>query len=335
MNKKILLVGGAGYIGTVLTNNFLSKNYKIKCFDSLIYSQKHCIQTLIKEKNYEFILGDLRNYNSFDNLFKGITDVVILAGLVGDPITKKYPLESKEINYNSLKNFIVKCNKKNINKVIFISTCSNYGLIEKNEKADENYTLNPLSSYAKHKVELEKYIMSLEGQVDYNPTILRFATAFGVSPRMRFDLTINEFTRDLYLKKNLEIYDANTWRPYCHVNDFSQIIDKIFNSKKEKTSFQIFNAGGDKNNSTKLEIIKKLEKYFPKSKITFKDKGVDPRNYRVDFSKIKDALNFEPTYTIEDGIKEIINNLEKGKYNNPNEFSDSYGNYKINNEIIV
>ena len=177
--------------------------------------------------------------------------------------------------------------------------------------------------------------MSLKGQVDYNPTILRFATAFGVSPRMRFDLTINEFTRDLYLKKFLEIYDANTWRPYCHVNDFSKIIDKIFNSKKEKTSFQIFNAGGDKNNSTKLGIAEKLKKYFPNSEINFKDKGVDSRNYRVDFSKIKSVLNFEPTYSIEDGIKEIINNLEKGEYKNLNEFNDNFGNYKINDEIII
>ena len=155
MSKRILLIGGAGYIGSILSENFLLKNYKIRCFDSLIYSQKYCIQNLIKEKNFEFILGDIRNYNKIENLLKDITDVVILAGLVGDPITKKYPKESKEINYLALKNFISRCNGKKIEKVIFISTCSNYGLIDDNIIADEDYILKPLSDYAKHKVDIE------------------------------------------------------------------------------------------------------------------------------------------------------------------------------------
>ena len=135
MSKNILLIGGAGYIGTPLTESLLKKNYKIRCFDSLIYSQKYCIESLIKKENYEFILGDLRNYDKIDNLLSGVTDVVILAGLVGDPITKKYPNESKQINYVALKNFIDKCNNKKIKKVIFVSTCSNYGLISNEDLA--------------------------------------------------------------------------------------------------------------------------------------------------------------------------------------------------------
>ena len=114
MNKKILLIGGAGYIGSVISENFLKREYKIKCFDSLIYSQDYCIDSLLKKKNFEFILGDLRNYNKFDSLFKGITDVIILAGLVGDPITKKYPKESEDINSTALKKFVTNCNKRKI-----------------------------------------------------------------------------------------------------------------------------------------------------------------------------------------------------------------------------
>ena len=160
MSKKILLVGGAGYIGTALTENFLLKKYKVRCFDSLIYSQKYCIESLMKKKNYEFILGDLRNYNKIDDLLKKITDVIILVGLVGDSITRKYPQESKAINFVALKNFIGKCNNKKIEKIIFVSTCSNYGLISDNNLADENYILNPLSDYAKYKVDIENHIMS-------------------------------------------------------------------------------------------------------------------------------------------------------------------------------
>lgn len=331
MTKKILLVGGAGYIGSILSQNFLLKNYKIRCFDSLIYSQKLCIENLAKKENYEFILGDLRNYNIIDNILKDITDVIILAGLVGDKITKKYPKESKEINYLALKSFIDKCNGKKLEKVIFISTCSNYGLIDNNNLADEKYILNPLSDYAKHKVDIENYIMSLKGLVDYCPTVLRFATAFGLSPRMRFDLTINEFTRDLFLKNNLVIYDANTWRPYCHVNDFAHLINIVLESEKKKINFEIFNAGGDKNNSTKLGITEQLKKYFPELILNFKNKGSDPRNYRVNFAKVKKVLGFEPQYTIDDGIKEIVLSLKKGKFLDLNNYTDNLGNYKINN----
>ena len=335
MSKKILLVGGAGYIGTVLAENFLLKKYKVRCFDSLIYSQKYCIESLIKKKNYEFILGDLRNYNKIDDLLGEITDVVILAGLVGDPITKKYPKESKAINFVALKNFIGKCNNKKIEKVIFVSTCSNYGLISNSNLADENHILNPLSDYAKHKVDIENHIMSLRGSVDYSPTVLRFATAFGISPRMRFDLTINEFTRDLFLKNNLVIYDPDTWRPYCHVNDFADLINKVLESEKSKINFEVFNAGGDKNNSTKMGIAECLKKYFPKFNVSIKQKGSDPRNYRVNFSKVKNVLNFEPKHTIEDGVKEIILALKEGKFLDPHKYDDNLGNYKINNELIV
>ena len=181
---------------------------------------------------------------------------------------------------------------------------------------------------------MENYIMSLKGNVDYSITILRFATAFGISPRMRFDLVVNEFTRELYLKNNIIIYDANTWRPYCHVNDFASLIDKVINSNNKIIDFQIFNAGSDKNNSTKLGIIESLKKYFPKSKISFKDKGSDPRNYRVDFSKVRNILDFETKFTIDDGIKEVINVLKQGRFKRLEEYKDKLGNYKINNEFV-
>ncbi len=327
MNKKILLVGGAGYIGTVLTEYFLAKNYKIKCLDALIYPKQEVLNKFLKNRNYEFIHGDIRDLISIKKSLNEIDNVVILAGLVGDPITKKYPKEAKDINYFGIKNFIDNCSDKKIDKLVFVSTCSNYGIINDNEKADENFNLKPLSSYAKHKVEIEKYILSLKGKVGYSPTILRFATAFGLSPRMRFDLTVNHFTKELTEKKILNIYDADTWRPYCHVNDFARLIEVVLNNKKNKTAFEIFNAGSDKNNYTKKNILDEIVKILPDSKITYNNEGVDKRNYRVDFSKVKKILNFEVQHTVPDGIKEIHKAINSNLFNKN---ISHFGNFKIN-----
>ena len=160
--KEILLVGGAGYIGTVLTEYLLNKNFKVKCLDSLIYSQKDSIKKFLKNPNYTFILEDMRNNKSIEDYINKntIKNIVILAGLVGDPITKKYPELSSKINDIGVKNAIDVSFQNNIKKLIFVSTCSNYGLIKNNDLADENYPLAPISLYAKSKVKAEKYIMN-------------------------------------------------------------------------------------------------------------------------------------------------------------------------------
>ena len=132
-----------------------------------------------------------------EKLIVGFDVVILLAGLVGDPITKKYPIQSRKINDLGVKKVVDLCAVNNIKKLIYISTCSNYGFINNNELASEEHLLNPLSIYAKSKVSAENYILSLKGHTGMNPIILRFATAFGLSPRMRFDLTVNEFTRDI------------------------------------------------------------------------------------------------------------------------------------------
>ena len=133
-------------------------------------------------------------------MLDGISDVVILAGLVGDPITKQYPESSHQINDIGIQNVLRACNGKNLSNVIFVSTCSNYGLQEDGILANEDTELKPLSLYASSKVANEKLVLSLRDRVDFRATILRFATAFGLSPRMRFDLTVNQFTRELAAK---------------------------------------------------------------------------------------------------------------------------------------
>ena len=259
---------------------------------------------------------------------------MLLAGLVGDPITKKYPEYSNEINFKGIQNLIDVILKNKVKKFIFISTCSNYGLIKEKELATENFKLDPKSLYAKQKVEAEKYIMKFKKKTDSIVSILRFATAFGVSERMRFDLTVNEFVMNLHFGKKLLVYDPDTWRPYCHVIDFARLIEIVLNSANSLINFETFNAGGDFNNCTKRMLVDKIKNYYESPKIEFQQKGPDPRNYRVDFSKVKNTLKFMPKYSIEDGILEIRDYLNSKTFENQNQSLDMMGNYIIDTMIL-
>ena len=227
-------------------------------------------------------------------------------------------------NNKGIKLVIDTCIKNNIERLIFVSTCSNYGFISNNSLATETHELNPLSIYAKSKVDIEKYIMSFKDKPNFHPTILRFATAFGLSPRMRFDLTFNEFAINLFFNRPLLVYDPNTWRPYCHVKDFARLILKVLNAPTSKISFEIFNSGGSLNNFTKKMIVDEILKTVPERKIKYQEKGSDPRNYRVDFKKVKSILKFEPEYNLSNGLKELFQAIE----------NKQFSNYKKNENLI-
>ncbi|MDC0383576.1 NAD(P)-dependent oxidoreductase, partial [Candidatus Marinimicrobia bacterium] len=159
--SKILVVGGEGYIGNVVVNHLLNSSHEVVSYDNLLYENEHCVLNKIHNHNYKFIYGDMNDKTTFKKALEGVDSVVLLAGLVGDPITKKYPSESHLINDLGVKNVIDLCSEEKLNKFIFISTCSNYGLIKASKVANEDFILNPLSSYAKSKVEAEKYILSI------------------------------------------------------------------------------------------------------------------------------------------------------------------------------
>jgi len=331
--KKILLIGGAGYVGSVVVSSFLKKGYKVTVLDNFIYNNQFSTQAYIGDPDYELIYGDLSNITVLERASKDITDVIILAGLVGDPITKIYPEESKMINEVGIQKCINYFNNKGLDKLIFISTCSNYGMINENDLADEKYILNPLSLYSKAKVANEQYLIQKKGSVDYTGVVLRFATAFGLSPRMRFDLSISEFVKDIYFGKDLLIYDEYTWRPYCHVRDFANLLELVVNADYKKVSFEIFNAGGDINNFTKKMIVDEILKYIPKGKVKYGENGSDPRNYRVSFKKVKEILGFEPKYSVQEGIKELIDAFDLELYTDSPNNKNKYGNYELNKII--
>ena len=331
--KKILIIGGAGYVGTVVTSHFLTLGIKVNVLDNFVYDNYFSVSSFIGDPFYKIFKGDFVDKKVLDKCTDGVDQVFLLAGLVGDPITKNYPMESEFINEIQIKKCIDYFDNKNIEKLIFISTCSNYGLIKEHELADENFKLNPLSLYANAKVNTEKYILSKKGKTNYSGVIVRFATAFGLSPRMRFDLTISEFTRDLFFKEKLVVFDEHTWRPYCHISDFARLLEAVYFIDSAKVNFEIFNAGGDKNNFTKQMILDCITKNLDECNIVFNQNDSDPRNYRVSFKKVKEILDFEPIFSIEEGVEELIQALKIGLYNDSLINKNLYGNYSINYKI--
>jgi len=306
--KNLLVIGGAGYVGNELIKYFLKKNIKVTCLDNLIYGQKFNL----KHKSLNFLNLDITKKREIRKINKFYDTVVILAGLVGDPITKKYKSLSVKINENAIVNLINFYNeKKRCNKLFFISTCSNYGLVEKDVKTKETAPLKPLSLYAKSKVKIEKLLLRKKMNL-FKPTIFRFATAFGLSDRMRYDLTINQFVLEMYVKREIEIYDHKTWRPYCHLKDFARLIYKSYTINSNLTNRQVFNAGSNKNNFNKIQIAQAIKKYI-NGKIKIIKESKDKRNYKVDFNKLEKKLKFKCLYGLDYGIRTILQNLKKQK----------------------
>ncbi len=327
--RLVTLFGGGGYIGPVVAKRLLGAGYRVRVVDMFLYGTENILLGLFDNPGFEVLNGDLANPAVVDAGLEGASDAVILAGLVGDPITKKYPDAHTAINENGISRLIDALNGRAMQRVIFVSTCSNYGLIPEGTLADENYELSPLSLYAKAKVGMEQKLLALKGEVDYAATALRFATAFGLAPRMRFDLTVSQFTKEMYEGDDLLVYDPDTWRPYCHVQDFADVIQRVLEAPEADVAFEVFNAGGDTNNFTKRMIVEAIRKHLPEARIAYQEHGTDPRNYRVDFRKIRERLGFEPRYSVEDGIQELLRALEQNLFADAGARPNFYGNYEI------
>lgn len=327
--RRVLIVGGGGYIGCGLTGHLLGRGYAVRAVDLFLFGSQPALLPYLGDPRFEVVYGDHCDAALMEDALAGVTDAVILSGLVGDPITRRYPEAARRINHDGMLALVRLLDGRGLDRVVFVSTCSNYGLIGTDDLADEGFALNPLSLYAEAKVAVERALLALEGRVDYRPTILRFATAFGLSGRMRFDLTVSQFTRDMFLGRDLLVYDPETWRPYCHVRDFNDVIGRVLEAPAERVAFEVFNAGGDVNNYTKRMIVDAVHEVLPGAPVRYQEHGTDPRNYRVDFAKIRERLGFEPRHTVPDGIRELVAALEQNMFAEVDARPNFYGNHEI------
>jgi nucleoside-diphosphate-sugar epimerase len=325
MNQGITLVtGAAGYIGSVLVRKLLSKGYHVRGIDYLSFGGESLIG-VYNDPGFEFMKGDVRNRDDVSKALLGVESVVHLAAIVGDPACSKQPKLAEDINWNGARNlYDLCCETTNVKKFVFASTCSNYGKMPGDGYLNEDSPLNPISLYAELKVKFERYLLSTRTRDDFIPTALRFATVYGLSPRIRFDLTVNEFARQVALDKELEIYGKQFWRPYCHVEDLAGACVCVLESAPAKVRYNVFGVGDTAENYQKAMIASELLKVAPEARIRFITSSEDPRDYRVDFSKIKNELGFQITRTVPDGIREIYRILKDGIISDP--YSKAYKN---------
>ncbi len=307
---NILVTGGAGYVGSVLVPSLLKRNYKIRVLDNLMYGGRGLIPCLL-DKNFEFIRGDIRNIDAIREALKGIDLVIHLAALVGYPVCKKFPELAHAVNYISTKN-LSKERSKDI-PILFGSTGSNYGAII-GEICTEETPLNPVSLYGETKTKAEKELMESGNVICY-----RFATAFGASNRMRFDLLVNDFVYQAVRNKNITVYEKSFKRTFIHTQDMvHSFLFAIDNYKKLRDN--VYNVGSETMNYSKEEIASKVKEkvdYY----LHYAEFGTDEdkRNYEVSYDKIR-SLGFETTISLEQGIEELIKAANMLDINN--EFSN-------------
>jgi nucleoside-diphosphate-sugar epimerase len=247
--------------------------------------------------------------------------VIHLAAIVGDPACKREPQTAIRVNWDASRRLIEQCVALKIGRFALASTCSNYGkMTDPGAYVDERSPLAPVSLYAELKVRLERYLLEeIPRGVGFSPVALRFATVYGVSPRMRFDLTVNEFAKEIALDRQLMVFGERFWRPYCHVSDFARAFLAVLRAAEEKIAYRVYNVGDTAQNYTKRMIVEELQRVAPAARIAYVEQIDDPRDYRVNCDLIKRELGFSITKTVPEGIREVFDVVRLGVVANPDD----------------
>lgn len=295
---KVLITGGAGYLGSVITKRILDIGHKVTVLDSLVFNQTSPLQ-FTHDKNYNFIYGDVRNYNLLSSLVKSHDVIIPLAAIVGFPACKKDPELAREINYNQIvnifKNFVPS------QMMLYPNTNSGYGIGENQTECTEESPLNPISVYGETKCAAEQLVREYTSGICF-----RLATVFGSSPRMRTDLLVNEFVYKAMTDKYIVVFEKHFKRNFIHIQDVGSVFVHSLQNY-DSMQKQVYNIGLSNANLNKQELLERIKLYIPDFAITYSDFYEDPdkRDYIVSNKKIE-STGWFPEYSLEDGIEELI-----------------------------
>ena len=322
--RHILITGGAGYIGSLLTSELLRANYRVTVLDSLLFGGESLVPFLY-HPNFHFVKADVTEPRAIkDSLKDGWQKpdaIVHLAAIVGFPacqavgkqVAWRYNVESTKLVFDQAVDL-------GVERFVFSSTYSNYGLSPDGKPVAEDSPLNPQSLYAETKIAAEEFLLT-QGNSSCAPLIFRFATLYGISPRTRFDLIVNQFVLEAFTKRQLIIYQRGYSRSFVHIRDVARGVMMGLEAERQKICGEVFNLGTDNGNYSKDDIVRLVLKRMPETVVEYKDLtfGGDMRDITVSFAKIKKVLGFDTTLDVDDGIRELLFALKAGIIRNPND----------------
>lgn len=308
---NVLITGGAGYVGSAMVPVLLAAGHRVRVFDVLLYGGDSLLGVW-SDPRFELVRGDMRDAAALRAALDGIEGVVHLAAIVGDPACAREPELARSVNVEGSLSLIAAAEQAGVARFVFASTCSNYGrMADPRGYVTEDSPVAPVSLYAETKVAIERALLGRRGG-NMRVTALRFATVFGVSPRMRFDLTVNEFTLAMIRERHLVVYGEQFWRPYVHVRDVARAVLRTLEAGVDLVSGAVYNVGSTDENYQKRQLVDLITPYAPDANVEYVERLEDPRDYRVSFARIRDRLGFEISATVPDGVREVARLVRAG-----------------------
>jgi nucleoside-diphosphate-sugar epimerase len=320
-SQMVLVIGGAGYVGSVLCRKLLKLGYKVRILDLMLYGNES-IQDLEGIPEFQCYIGDFRHVDKVVEAMDGINTVIHLGAIVGDAACQINPKVTVETNLIATRIIAQIAKAFRVARMVFASTCSVYGA--SNEKLTEQSSLNPVSLYARTKINAEQILLAMADN-GFTPVILRFATIYGISYRPRFDLVVNLLSAMAQAERKITITGGQQWRPFVHVTDVANAIIKVLEAPKELVKGEIFNVGATEENYQIEQVGRIIKHLLPNTDVISQENITDRRNYFVQFDKIKNTLNFTNSRTVSHGIKEISHALQMQKITNYR--APNYNNY--------
>ncbi|MEM1212156.1 MAG: NAD(P)-dependent oxidoreductase [Planctomycetota bacterium] len=314
---KVLIAGGAGYVGSPMARHLWEAGHDVTVFDKMAFGAESLV-SLLGQERFTLIKGDIRDAEAVNQAVAGHDAVVLLAAIVGEPACNRDPDLARDTNLGGARNLLNAAQAAGVSRFAFASTCSNYGVADTSAPVTETAPLNPISVYSETKVTAEEEILAANAP-GFTTTVLRLSTAFGISPRMRFDLLVSDFTWAAVRDHKIEIYGEQFWRPFVHVNDIAKAFGMVLTADPEAVGGDVFNVGANHNNTQKSELGQSVKNHYPEAEIAYVKRDQDPRSYRVDFAKINDRLGYQPDWTIDDGIAELRVAFEAGVWPDPDD----------------
>jgi len=325
VGQKVLVTGGAGYIGSLLVRNLLNSGYAVEIFDSFLFGF-NSIKDIVNHPNLDIVIGDITKMEEVSKALEKVDAVIHLAAIVGDPACAVHDADVVfETNFVAPVRLAGLARERHANRFIFASTCSVYGASE-GEILSEASIPSPISIYGRTKVEAEKQILLLAND-EFAPCILRLATVYGLSPRMRFDLAINYITMKAVTERRVVIFGGDQWRPFLHASDTARAFQTVLEAPTDKIMGEIFNVGSSGENYQMKEVGKLIQELTSQVEVVHALEIEDKRSYNVSFDKIYDTLRFATTKRVNDGILEIKEAIEKKIIRNPDD--PIYYNHRV------